>query len=101
MCPKYLVSDTEKTYRILSVLPFLYITTWVNAKRFEKVFALKYTKKKGSISSNREGKARKKMASLYLAEVFSVFFFYFHLSHLKHTKFLLETRIFTINNRDP
>lgn len=44
-----------------------------------------------------EGKATKKMPSLYLAEGVPVFF-YFHLSHLQYTKFLLEPRTFTTSN---
>lgn len=91
------LTHREDIYRMLSVLPFLYITTWVNAYRFQKALALKYAKEKGRNLSNMEGKAIKKIASLYLAEGVSVFF-YFHLSHLQYTKFLLETRTFTISN---
>lgn len=71
----------------------------MNENRFLKAFALKYANKKGTNSSNMEGKERKKIASLCLAEIFFVFF-NFHLSRLKQTKFLLETRILAINNLD-
>lgn len=82
MCTvKHWILHTQRRYiyRILSVLPFLYITTWVNAIRFLKVVTLKYAHTKRNHSSNMEGKARKKKdyLSVFGWSVFCIFVFFF------------------------